>query len=631
MTDNQIKRKIDKCDVISFDIFDTLVKRMVQNPHDIFSLVEKKYNTISPTKIIGFKENRINAEKKSRTISKQEEITLNDIYKNLSNIYTNKQLNTLKQMEINIEKDLCVTNYKIKGILEYCVEKRKTVIITSDMYLDSGTIIDILKKNNINFDKLYLSSVFNKTKHTGNLFRYIIEDLKINPHKMLHIGDNKKSDYLRPKRLGINAVHFKNKDSIIKNTNNNLTESIINSFLNNYNHSSEDLFTDIGYQFFGPLLLCFSKWLLDDLVQNNIKKIFFLSRDGFIMKKAFDLINTSNIKSNYFYASRRAIIPPSFIKYSSIEDIFSSMHIGEKIKIKSLLKKLGLDDYLKNKSLYKEYKINIEKEEKISTLITNEKYMAFFQKLYPLIHKNSKKEYDSFISYKNKNDFTGKVAIADIGWFGNMQHALEKLKLDTDICGYYMGIEPRKNYQNIQKMKGFIFESGKNMNYFLMEHNFNAIFEMLFLGQHGSVKRYNKLKEGGVEFYEYEYAESGEKDKIIKLQNSAIKFVEEFTNCGLTDYLIDESSVIFERLANLFINPTQKIAQVFGDMVFLDDEKKYIAKPKNYFHYLNAKALICDYKTSIWRIGFLKRVFRIKLPYYKINMHIRKHYLKIKG
>ena len=38
-----LKRKIDSVDVVSFDIFDTLILRKVSEPSDVFDLVERKY------------------------------------------------------------------------------------------------------------------------------------------------------------------------------------------------------------------------------------------------------------------------------------------------------------------------------------------------------------------------------------------------------------------------------------------------------------------------------------------------------------------------------------------------------------------------------------------------------------
>ena len=153
---NRIKEKIDKVEIVSFDIFDTVIKRMVKRPFDVFDLVEKKYNLTNFDKISNFTVNRIKAEKECRLNYNKEEISFNDIYEHLLSSYTHKQLIILKQIEENIEKDICRFNYQIMDIFEYCVEKKKIIIITSDMYLNKKTINEILKKNNIKFHKLYL-------------------------------------------------------------------------------------------------------------------------------------------------------------------------------------------------------------------------------------------------------------------------------------------------------------------------------------------------------------------------------------------------------------------------------------------------------------------------------------------
>ncbi len=631
MNIKKIKKLINKKKVVSFDIFDTLIRRMVKNPHDIFDLVEKKFNALNDyDNIYNFKKNRIIAEKDCRLNSNYDEITLDEIYSNLKDVYQQKQIDILKEIEKKIEVDLCKFNIRIKEIYDYCVDNNKKIIVTSDMYLDEVTIKRILLNCNIKYDRLFLSSALLKTKNEGSIYDYVCKSLKINKNDIIHIGDNKKSDYISARRKGLKSVLWVNKDNINNKLNNNFSENIINSFLNNQKHSKDNLFYNVGYNSFGPLLLCFAKWLSDELSENDIKKVYFLARDGYIMKKAFDIIN-DNKESSYFYASRRSIIVPSLKEYDNYKDMLASMYINDTTKIKILLKKCGLDDMIDTMDFQKKYNVNIEKEIFLHEIFDKEKYVNMFNDLFPLIIENSKSEYESFISYKNKQNFCGKLAIVDIGWFGNMQHAIEKLGLDVDIHGYYMGVEPRKNYQNTQKMKGFIFETDKNYEYFLYEHNFNSIFEMLFLGQHGSVKRFNNKEKKGVELYDYEYENSIEKNNIIYLQDAAIEFVKQFYSSGLYEYLIDDLSCGFIRLADTFLNPSKEIAETFGNMKFLDDEDKYVAKPKNIMKYLNVKNLIVDYKKCTWRIGFLKRIFKIKLPYYKINMFIRSKYLEKRG
>lgn len=65
-------------DVISFDIFDTLVLRPFDNPKSVFMLIGQKLG------VLGFRNIRINAEKEARDIKEAEfrnrEINIYDIY-----------------------------------------------------------------------------------------------------------------------------------------------------------------------------------------------------------------------------------------------------------------------------------------------------------------------------------------------------------------------------------------------------------------------------------------------------------------------------------------------------------------------------------------------------------------------
>ena len=614
--------QIKNYDVISFDIFDTLIVRNISNPHDIFDIVEKKYNAENNNIISNFRELRISAERECRKNSKYEEIIHDEIYKVLEDFYSADSLKKLEKLEIEVEKDFCQFNNNIKTIYDWCSDNKKTIIITSDMYLSEETIKDILKKNNILYDALFLSSTYRKTKQSGELFKCVLEKYK--GKKIIHIGDSRKSDYVSPRKKGIYSIKWK---KTIYSKYDSLNENIIAAFIKN-NFTFNTYEEKFGQLCFGPLLYCFSLWLKKNLEKNKIKKVFFLARDGFIIQKAFNIVDEKNSFHNqYFYASRRSIIVLSLWKCSNVEEMLSKMHLEKSIKINSLLKKLGLDDLMIDASFYKKYKIKENYEYNIDLLTKNDNTKKMLEDLYPMIVENSKKEFESFIKYKKENNFFGKLAIVDIGWFGNMQHALESLDLDTIIYGYYVGVEPRKNYQKEQKMHGFLFETDKNYDYFLKEHNFNAIFEMLFLAQHGSVKRFNFDKEIGVELYDYEYEDSADKEKIINIQNSALHFCKIFKKSNLDKYLLDDYERCFEFMSKELLYPNNNVAKYFGDFKFKDVEEKYIAKPINTFKYINIKRFIKDYKTSTWRIGFLKRVFKIKLPYFYINMKIREKYL----
>ena len=81
MMEKELLKLIDSNNVISFDIFDTLLLRNVYKPTDIFRILSKiafeKYN------IEDFYSIRVVAEKKSRTEENNNECRFDEIYKKI--------------------------------------------------------------------------------------------------------------------------------------------------------------------------------------------------------------------------------------------------------------------------------------------------------------------------------------------------------------------------------------------------------------------------------------------------------------------------------------------------------------------------------------------------------------------
>ncbi len=84
------------------------------------------------------------------------------------------------------------------------------IIFISDMYLPKFAIKRALEKNGIACEdnELFVSSEFKVTKHTGNLYKKVLHELKTEPGNLIHTGDNSTSDFLVPQSLGIEAIHF---------------------------------------------------------------------------------------------------------------------------------------------------------------------------------------------------------------------------------------------------------------------------------------------------------------------------------------------------------------------------------------------------------------------------------------
>ena len=157
---------IKKYEFVSFDVFDTLIKRNVNKPSDVFELVNIAYiQQYGYEGIVNnFKEQRIFAERKVRSISDQE-ITLANIYGVLAQDIGLEIAERYKKLEIEVELDICTANQDVLNVFKKCVEFPKKVLIITDMYLPIEIIEQILEKNGFKgYKTLYLSSQSGKSK-----------------------------------------------------------------------------------------------------------------------------------------------------------------------------------------------------------------------------------------------------------------------------------------------------------------------------------------------------------------------------------------------------------------------------------------------------------------------------------
>lgn len=577
-------------DVVSFDIFDTLIVRYVDKPENIFKIIEQKVEDA-----INFKKNRINAEKIVRN-KFEREITIEDIYKELGNFYKKELISSLKKLEISLEIDFCTRREDVYGFFKKCIESNKKIIISSDMYLPLEVIKIILEKNNINgYMDLFLSSDTGVCKKDGKLFELIIKKLNIKPSKILHIGDNKNSDCTIPGKLGIktlliekvNVKHIKR--WFLKE---NINSKIIDRFVYfNLQNKKESYTYKIGYKTFGIILYGFSLWLKEELERQKIKKVYFLSRDGWILQKAFNIINFNNkdINDYYLYASRRSLLVPCLHLCKNFAEVKELLNLKSKLTIKSYLNKLGIDFYLDNI------------EDGVAKVIDEKEQRVLFEKLKGIVVENSEKEYKAITEYLKKKDFNGKLAIVDIGWFGNMQNALYMLTGNEEIFGYYVGTRKNENLDKLEfmKRKGYLFNNKINDNYWYVAA-MNSLFETFFLANHGSVKRFNLNKNNDIKIEScgYEYKNNAEKEYLIRdFQRGALDFVKDARKNNIGEWVKLEQSFICNNLVNTFLYPDKKISKIFGDLPFLDDLYGYIARPNSVSFYLGApRKFISDFR-----------------------------------
>ncbi len=526
---DEIKKLINKHQVISFDVFDTLLFRNVYHPTDIFKIMgkelEKKY------KINDFYDIRVSSEAESRKYVEAGESTIEDIYNQIAKKIGENESSFAKDLEMECELKFIEANPFMKEIFDYALEKNKKVIIISDMYLRKKDIIKLLKKSGYKEVPTYVSCEIKKGKGTGELFNYVREKEKIEDQSWLHIGDNINGDYEMPKKNGIDAYHYKN----IREYNRYLApktieESIIVAIQCNYLYNGYDIdyWDKFGALYISPIYFGFTHWLYN--ITKNLDNLFFLARDGYIIKKIYDLFPKTNIFTNYVYVSRKSVQLPSLLDGSKDDMINTLTTINTVVNKDILLSDLFNQANLKYEevcslSMLKYFGFNSFEDVIDEDNYDNAKKLISVYK--DNIIQSLKTQHELAIKYLNQEGMEkfARINIVDVGWAGSVQNAIRKI-LKKETNGYYFGTCYTENKEDIfSSMYGYFFDLDKKEEDKEDILNNVMMYELIFSAPHGTTIGY----EGKNEIKPILNAE--ENCEIIeKFQLAAINIIKKYMN-----------------------------------------------------------------------------------------------------
>ncbi len=301
----------DKYNTITFDVFDTLVIRDVMKPTNVFKYCYGFFGRYI----------RVISEIIARMKTNSGEVTLKEI-QNCCMLDLNK--------EIEFEINNCRANPKIYSIYDKLVKDGKKIYAISDMYLDSKTISQILKKCGYDIPVM-VSCEYGKSKKNGELFKLFLEQNNIKPDEVIHIGDNKLSDIEGAKKVGISTILINKHDIKLAYTKYNKRNEELAAFINHGLNELSNPIEKIGYEIVGPIILAFCQWIHNKYLEEKFDCLFFLARD---MQFTFDIYKDlyKEDKIKYLYVSRKSFLfsrehPNEIIKYFLNEGVYGNVAI----------------------------------------------------------------------------------------------------------------------------------------------------------------------------------------------------------------------------------------------------------------------------------------------------------------
>jgi len=358
---------------VSFDVYDTLVRRTITPPSQIFFETAARINkSIANIRIDPetFRQIRINAERLARSNTTLEEINLDKIYEYIDIDANDAELYKLTEMTLEVEA--AFADPLCRNLVQISQKLGKTLIAVSDMYLDKATIGLILEKCYplvFASSEIYVSSDTQLTKSSGRQFHHILKQRSLATEQLFHVGDNLGSDVISANKIGIRSLHFyfdgyltrvsSREESLAFNSDPSLKENRRQAIYSNP-HQNDTVLShsfNIGAIVFGPLLSGFAMFILQKCMSFGITQVVFITREGTIFKRIFDAYcldsdHSNKINSVVVPSSRIASLPAALATCSNDRELLINSLIELQSGVQNNLLKVlsdfyGLDPSLK--------------------------------------------------------------------------------------------------------------------------------------------------------------------------------------------------------------------------------------------------------------------------------------------
>lgn len=581
--------------VVSFDVFDTVLTRLTAQPTGIFSLMaQRMYDMeigLSNDFIDYFCEYRIDAERKARSIRGRSEITIDEIYQQLSSAHKldPKVANRLYWLEIEVEDANLVVVPMIAEFISQCRHRGKKVTFISDMYLSCKIVTRFLDHRGLisSYDSLYISSQYGVTKRDGGLFKLVLDREGCLPSEILHIGDNYESDIVSARRLGLRVHHFQvtllSRYETMLLGDGDLPGQIV-AGTSRFSRLCEGLSGQsanhralhrIGSAIAGPLFTIYVLWVGEMAKRYGVQRLYFVARDGQVLHEiACHALKDHGLELRYLYGSRQAWHLPSItrigereLEWMTVNDphltvrILAGRVLLDPIAVKSALSAVGIEKDL-------DVPFNEKEIRRLRAALTSGCFLADY-----IINNASSLREQALGYFRQEGLFEGvSWALVDLGWFGNMQDSLQKILREADqtikVRGFYFGLLKAQGTGELKH--SFLFSAESIREELEIGCGFMQMAELFACADHGSTIRYQNGKAGYQPVLKEMSPWIGNWG-IEALRNGIIQFARNLPAVELSS-INGLRERLFAIMARFYLCPKKEEAEALGEYRFSSDQ-----------------------------------------------------------
>lgn len=329
-------------------------------------------------------------------------------------------------------------------------------------------------------------------------------------------------------------------------------------------------------QVIAPVLVDYVEWVLENAQSQGIQRLYFLARDGYILKKIAEEIcikRKLSISCRYLYCSRYALRTASYPLLSH-EEVLSIVGEGcVRCTTRVLLERSCL-----TKDQISQIAECCDCRD-LDALLREDERHAFIEKLREMpifwesLQQESQKAYDNAMAYfEQEGLLAGDVTVVDSGWSGSMQRSLGYLLRSKEFSfrleGFYFGM-----YQAPRRVEDGIYHT------FYFNHHGkisdkawfnNNLFECMLAAPHGMTVGYEEQCGKMVPLLREK--RGSEELELVKAQETGIlRYAQGHLSSLSQPTQEDRLSRCRKMLRRCMVHPTVTEVELLGHFQFCDD------------------------------------------------------------
>lgn len=517
-----------KYDIVTFDVFDTLLVRKTLFPRDIFGLVERQMR-FCETPIKDFQKMRINAE--YQWYKRGVNPTIVQIYEELGRLCDVKKTIAHKYMETELETEFMsiAPRMSMRNFFNE-VRKDKPVYLISDMYLSSVFIQKILTKCGYEgYSDLLVSCEYGCSKRNG-LFECIQKKFS-GGKKILHIGDDEVADDVCAREAGLGSFHIMNGRELLANSSYNALLEQVDGLFDHlmigllcykafddpfvfYEKKGKLAVYDqrlVAYLFCAPVFTAFCIWMMQKIRKENCEFIIYPARDAYVLEKICEIIKKKQQVDDfpdgkYLYTSRRSLNAATIFSRSDIERIARHEYYG------------GVPQLF-----WERFHINIGEDSK------NKELSQLIDKYEKDILESCQRERENYLYYiyGEVGRIFKKIASIDFIAAGSVQSGLCKLMPEKEVIGFYFQKKTTAHKEMKEDMLTYSFY--EPCGEFEMNANIYQFYLFLELVLTSPEPTFYSMSTSNAPVFMKEVRNQSQIDLIMDMQDAILEYVDDIS------------------------------------------------------------------------------------------------------